>query len=284
MLLNIRRSFFKPRIIDFMEQIKIGQFIPGLERDHICGCGKGYLSYAALQQHVKIKHEGIFPKNSKSLNRLINGEKKPRSQPNFAQEFKKVFPDIEIPQEPMTEVETQQLFCFLRDKNLAYVTSFHREFQRVQEYNAISSSQQRKMPQNIYQIFSLFLLEIKPYCPATLFRDIFLILYMIICIFNKKGLIILQNSNQDLQIQEEKQYCLSGDMSFFSTVVNKLITNQLPIMAQKLREMQIETRFLGWEEEQLKITLYVVKKLSEWLFQKKFLSYRLEIDLDSVFK
>ena len=30
------------------------------ERNYICGCGKSYLSYAALYTHAKTKHEGIF--------------------------------------------------------------------------------------------------------------------------------------------------------------------------------------------------------------------------------
>jgi hypothetical protein len=28
------------------------------DRNHICGCGKSYLSYPALYTHIKQKHEG----------------------------------------------------------------------------------------------------------------------------------------------------------------------------------------------------------------------------------
>ena len=33
-------------------------------REHLCGCGKDYLSYAALMNHIKIKHDRIIPLNS----------------------------------------------------------------------------------------------------------------------------------------------------------------------------------------------------------------------------
>lgn len=35
-----------------------------IDREHICGCGKSYLSFAALSNHVKIKHKNIFPDNT----------------------------------------------------------------------------------------------------------------------------------------------------------------------------------------------------------------------------
>lgn len=40
-----------------------------------CGCGKSYLSYAALYTHCKVKHTGIFPEGT------IAGEKKKQGRP-----------------------------------------------------------------------------------------------------------------------------------------------------------------------------------------------------------
>ena len=37
------------------------------ERNYICGCGKSYLSYAALYTHAKTKHDGIFPDGTTNL-------------------------------------------------------------------------------------------------------------------------------------------------------------------------------------------------------------------------
>lgn len=37
------------------------------ERNYICGCGKSYLSYAALYTHAKTKHQGIFPDGTTNL-------------------------------------------------------------------------------------------------------------------------------------------------------------------------------------------------------------------------
>ena len=39
------------------------------ERNYICGCGKSYLSYAALYTHAKTKHEGVFPEGTTTLHK-----------------------------------------------------------------------------------------------------------------------------------------------------------------------------------------------------------------------
>lgn len=36
-------------------------------RNFVCTCGKSYLSYAALYWHIKVKHNGVDPKNNKPL-------------------------------------------------------------------------------------------------------------------------------------------------------------------------------------------------------------------------
>lgn len=46
------------------------------ERNYICGCGKSYLSYAALYTHAKTKHEGIFPEGTTNLQKKKKGRKK----------------------------------------------------------------------------------------------------------------------------------------------------------------------------------------------------------------
>lgn len=40
-------------------------------RANVCGCGKSYLSFAALYTHAKTKHDGTFPEET-----VINGKKK----------------------------------------------------------------------------------------------------------------------------------------------------------------------------------------------------------------
>ena len=45
------------------------------EKTFKCGCGKAYLSYAALYTHCKVKHTGIFPEGTDA------GEKKKQGRP-----------------------------------------------------------------------------------------------------------------------------------------------------------------------------------------------------------
>jgi len=44
------------------------------ERNYICGCGKSYLSYAALYTHAKTKHLGVFPEGTTTLHKKRHGE------------------------------------------------------------------------------------------------------------------------------------------------------------------------------------------------------------------
>lgn len=47
-----------------------------MERNYICGCGKSYLSYAALYTHAKTKHEGVFPEGTTTLHKKKQGRPK----------------------------------------------------------------------------------------------------------------------------------------------------------------------------------------------------------------
>lgn len=46
------------------------------KRNYICGCGKKYLSYAALYTHTKVKHGGSFPEGTVMLNKKKQGRPK----------------------------------------------------------------------------------------------------------------------------------------------------------------------------------------------------------------
>jgi hypothetical protein len=46
------------------------------KRNYICGCGKMYLSYAALYTHAKVKHKGIFPEGTTTLHKKKQGRPK----------------------------------------------------------------------------------------------------------------------------------------------------------------------------------------------------------------
>ncbi len=46
-----------------------------LERNFICGCGKSYLSNAALYTHTKTKHSGKYPLGTKIFNKTVHHSK-----------------------------------------------------------------------------------------------------------------------------------------------------------------------------------------------------------------
>jgi len=48
----------------------------GSQRNYVCGCGKSYLSYAALYTHAKTKHDGQFPEGTTTLHKKKQGRPK----------------------------------------------------------------------------------------------------------------------------------------------------------------------------------------------------------------
>ena len=46
------------------------------KRNYICGCGKMYLSYAALYTHAKVKHQSVFPDGTTTLHKKKQGRPK----------------------------------------------------------------------------------------------------------------------------------------------------------------------------------------------------------------
>ena len=62
-------------------------------RNYVCGCGKSYLSYAALYTHAKTKHKGVFPEGTITLQnrRSIRTQDENRDSTNISGEFKKVY-------------------------------------------------------------------------------------------------------------------------------------------------------------------------------------------------
>jgi hypothetical protein len=46
------------------------------KRNYVCGCGKMYLSYAALYTHAKVKHSGVFPEGTTTLHKKKQGRPK----------------------------------------------------------------------------------------------------------------------------------------------------------------------------------------------------------------
>lgn len=64
-----------------------------IERNYICGCGKSYLSYAALYTHARTKHDGVFPKNTTTLHkkRGTKVKKDGWNSDNLADEFQSIY-------------------------------------------------------------------------------------------------------------------------------------------------------------------------------------------------
>lgn len=63
------------------------------ERNYICGCGKSYLSYAALYTHARTKHDGVFPKNTTTLHKKRGTKLKKDgwNNDNMAEDFQAIY-------------------------------------------------------------------------------------------------------------------------------------------------------------------------------------------------
>jgi len=111
---------------------------------------------------------------------------------------------------------------------------------------------------DIYKIFACYLLSVYPYCSDKFFEEYCLLITMV-C----KVLI-----------------CDSKNVRFVIDVFNSFVTAYFPIVFRKYLSIEPQFVFLGFDEEQAKNLILMVKMLAIWLRKNGFTEYSLEINVE----
>lgn len=136
----------------------------------------------------------------------------------------------------------------------------------------------------IYKIFACYLLSVYPYCSDKFFEEYCLLIAMICKALNHKGKALIPESEKAHYAKEIEetgnQFCDSKNVIFVVEIFNTFITEYFPIILRRYLAIEPTFSFLGFEEEQAKNLILMIKMLAIWLYRNGFTEYKLEINVD----
>lgn len=183
----------------------------------------------------------------------------------------------------ITEEDIDKLFDLIKDDPEEQYAEFRKamkEMQKIQnndeEFNKI------KEDLNIYQVLAAYLVRIFSYCSYSFYREYFLLVYMITKSLNDKGEKFIdkeeKNSNKEAS---DKLFTQTDFLHVIPEILNLFIAELFP---EKLKDFKgtknIEFKYLGFEDENIKNLILMCKYMANWLFNHEFTEYRLEINVD----
>lgn len=188
----------------------------------------------------------------------------------------------------INEEDIDKLFDLIKDDPESQYTEFRtamKEMQKIQgneeEFNKI------KEDMTIYQVLSSYLVKIFSYCSYSFYREYFLLVYMITKSINDKGDKFIdkeeKNSIKDTAKDNltERLFAETDFLHVIPEILNLFIAELFP---EKLKEFKgsknIEFKYLGFEDENIKNLILMCKYMANWLFNHEFTEYRLEINVD----
>jgi len=264
------------------------------QRNFVCGCGKSYLSYAALYTHCKTKHEGQFPNGTTNLNKKKQGRPKKedsdirktysRSQKRetFVKDFKS-FLDM-IPAASPTEEEPgdSPLNHFPQVHELTFpdypkrlydaahdlVTSFKEEYGEdyYLHFDRILDDCSNKSL-NCTKTLALFALYVGSLVSETFLKEVVVFLGMYIKMMDEEGWEKYKEiAGDDIGNNGRPVFCEDQPAEFVPDCSNYFITEHFPkIIAHKPFKGEFEYQLLNLESEKLMRVILIIKYMCAWL-------------------
>lgn len=264
------------------------------ERNYLCGCGKGYLSYPALYTHVKNKHDGIFPIGS-NAKRKISKNAEEDCDHLFIPSIERFFEDFEDfvnqidnaaseERKEINEFDITRLCDSLDQNNNKEVQLFKVAMKAMMQLGSDKDKFDKlKESFNINQLLSYYILSIYPFTSQQFFEEYFYLVYMVVQALNDKGdMFIVKNEKRKTSFKhEDKLFCETQNVSIAAEILNLFIAELFPNYLKAMKEeKKVEFRYLGFEDEHIKNLILMCKYLANWLFNNEFTEYRLEINVD----
>ena len=272
------------------------------DRHYSCGCGKTYLSYAALYTHTKMKHNGVLQKGSQTASKRRQGKPRQNDQssiqnnPNILKlhEFNKEFDMFlgMIP-EAMDHSKTKSSSASFPISHFINESTYLKIFEsmsnleteindciEVNNYenleNMIFEFLQNKNFTTI-QIFALFLIYVNRFVSRAFFNDLcfFVVSYQLM--LNKYGFTKLRemgivNDNKD-------EFCLTQSGEFLPDFCNIYLVKYFSgaILNNEVVRNQNLLTYFGIEDVKLLRVILTTKQFCNWLSVMKFTKAKIEI-------
>ena len=272
-------------------------------RNFICGCGKSYLSYAALYTHAKTKHSGVFPAGTSTLKKSKN--KKSSISPssnsnvdfqythNFNQEFMTFLEKIPGASRSTEEtsfdpVEDFPVDIFNSESKyrllLKQFASLHKSLvgayseDYLKQFEFILSEISLCKGLVCYEVFSLFLLYIYRFVSREFFGEVVFLVVSFTKMLNDKGWQKCRELVNTFHIRN-KVFCLNQGPEIVPDLSNQFILKVFPEVLESnliLHDPSVLT-FFGNDSIKILRAILVIKHISDWLHIYGFTHGRIEI-------
>jgi hypothetical protein len=279
------------------------------KRNYICGCGKSYLSYAALYTHAKTKHEGVFPEGTTTMHKKKQGRPKKdewcalkinsqyhRSY-DFNLEFGHFLEMIPGAKEEKEETQKNLIDCFpcelfsnqsVYEKILLNIEQMRKDlieshgnnFQTQMDMIIINLSNIRKL--NCNEIFALFLLYIFRFVTRDFYKELVFFVVAYRDMMNKVGWAKYKEMN-DLPTEDtSKEFCEEQNGEFLPDFSNIFLTDYFTsyLTSNQILSNPASLSFLGLESIKLLRVILLIKHFCNWLFLNKLTKAKLDIQKD----
>jgi hypothetical protein len=278
------------------------------ERNYICGCGKSYLSYAALYTHAKTKHEGVFPDGTTNLQKKNNDikskgdwnidhinceyEKTYRFNQSFREFIKRIEGRIyensrhqdlieEFPCEIFLNESYYKDILFNIEKiRLEMLKTYGSNFLKQIDIIILEINNTRNL--NCNQILAIFLIYIFRFISTKLYKEL---IFLIICyrdLLNKKGWEKYLEMNQEEDINTDEEFCEVQGAEIIPDFSNIFVMDYFfwYIEENNIVRNNKEFHFLGFDCEKLLNLMLIIENFCKWLHVHKFTSATVEIYKD----
>lgn len=278
------------------------------ERNYICGCGKSYLSYAALYTHAKTKHEGVFPDGTTNLQKKNNDnkvkddwnidnincdyEKTYRFNQNFREFIKRIEGGVleknlhqdlieEFPCDIFSnKVQYEKLLVNIQKIRMEMIENYGGNF--LKQIDIIIFEINNSKSLNCNQIFAIFLIYIFRFISIKFYKEL---VFFIICyrdLLNKKGWEKYNETTEDDDVDISKEFCETNGAELIPDFSNIFIMDYFSgyIEDNNIVKSSSVFHFFGFDSEKLLSVILIIENFCKWLHVHKFTSATVEIYKD----
>ncbi len=130
---------------------------------------------------------------------------------------------------------------------------------------------------NVYQILAYYLISLFPLCSMEFIEEYFVLIFFLTVSLNEEGYLFLKDETGE----KKKDICLENQISILPEIFNIFIAELFPVLFKKLREKSLRKFvILGYEEDNIKNLVLMVKFLGNWLYDCRFLKFKIEVSFD----
>lgn len=276
------------------------------DRHYSCGCGKNYLSYAALYTHTKMKHEGIMQKGSQTASKRRQGRpKKDDLVPTLAnpltqklQEFNKEFKfflgmipgAIHEGEETLKDVLSNfpkdlfvnedvyaKIWTDLEEIVGELETTLGGEYNTRLESNLMDFLSNRSF--NCNKIFALFLVYANRFVSNVFFGELVFFVVVYQKMMNVYGWNKLREMNLGGLVNENGLFCDSQNGEYLPDFSNVFLVQYLSpmLLGEEVLKSVKSLQFFGTESLKLLRIILLTKQFCNWLSVMRFTKAKIEI-------